>query len=101
MSRFVPGPVNRGVPWPLQITAFAIGVLALWVGSRRLDRIMYPWAFAHPGRPAMRGTWVGRLTTGGGRPRVVPLNVERYVSTGRRHRRDASLAGSGLTCDER
>jgi hypothetical protein len=77
----------------------------LWIGNLYLDRWLYPWADASGGRPVLMGTWVGQLTTGGGRPRAVLMELVREQPSPSSDRPcrgcDDGIEGTAVTCDER
>jgi hypothetical protein len=76
-------------------------VLLLLVVDRRLNAFLYPWDDASAG-PTLSGTWVGRLTTGSGRPRGVLMELHRWKSKRVRGCATcASIEGSARVCDER
>lgn len=90
---------------PLLLAGLVVAALVVWFGKQRLDRWLHPWADTSSGKPVLLGSWVGRLTTGGGRPRVVFMQIERYqVHRSRRSRCrncDDRIQGRVLSCDER
>jgi hypothetical protein len=54
--------------------------LALFSGAielfwKRLDQRRFPWGYPDSGQPALVGTWVGTLTTGGGVRRGVYMDL--------------------------
>jgi hypothetical protein len=95
---------RRGISKALAV--LVIGGIAVWYVGQRLDHWMYPWADTTSGRPVLLGSWVGQLTTGGKRPRVVWMEIVREQRPrATRHRRcrgcDDGIEGTLRTCDER
>lgn len=53
---------------------FTWGMELFWT---RLDERRFPWMYTKAGRSTLVGTWVGTLTSGGGKRRAVLLHIER------------------------
>lgn len=84
------------------LLAFSLGLDA--VGSR-IDRARFPWGYATPGRSTLAGTWVGPLTTAGGKRLGMLVEMELApLSRGRRRSplfrtwRSRWLEGRVLVC---
>ena len=98
--------LSPGISRPFALAVLVIGGVVVWYGTRQLDHWLYPWADTTSGHPVLLGTWVGQLTTGGRRPRVVLMEIVREQPPRRtRHRRcrdcDDGIEGTLRTCDER
>ena len=96
----MPRKVSRGKSL---LTAAAL-LLALYGAGRLIglgtDLLFYPWVRASP---PITGEWVGRLTTGSGRPRAVYLTIDLATDQDgdRPCAKCSKLEGTGRMCDER
>jgi hypothetical protein len=90
----------------LTAAAFLLLLVFAFVSGPITDRLLAPWAFEHAGRPALTGTWVGRLTTATGQSRAVWLELLLPEPRGRRGTRPwrqapyGTLGGSARVCDQ-
>jgi hypothetical protein len=86
----------------LVIAGLGAAAVALFVVNRQLDAFLYAWDNRSSGRPTLSGTWVGRLTTGSGRPRGVFMELHRWKpQRGLDCPTCAHIEGTALVCDER
>jgi hypothetical protein len=79
--------------------------IAIHIASDRIDRWRFPWAYPDMGQPSLGGTWVGPMTTGGGRRlgmllelEMAPLNRGRRRGALIRTRRNRWFEGRVLVC---
>lgn len=94
---------RRPKAW-VALALLAGAALIVWIVKQRSDAWRYPWADADSGHPVLLGTWVGQLTTGSGRPRVLSMEIARHERSHGRHRRcrgcEDGITGMLRTCDE-
>lgn len=86
--------------------AFLLLIVIAFGSGPLMDRLLAPWAFEQDGRPALTGSWVGRLTTATGQSRGVLLelllpepNRRRGFSRSWRQSPHGTLGGSARVCD--
>lgn len=80
-------------------------VLGMDYVGKRIDMQRFPWAYAESGRPTLTGTWVGSVTTGGGKHlgmlvdmQMAPLDYHRRRGRLFRTRRSSWLIGRVEVC---
>jgi hypothetical protein len=97
------GPFGCCAGGVVGLALLLVAVFGLDFVSKRIDEWRHPWGYPAPGRPALVGTWVGTLVTGGGqqrgllvdvrlRPAVRPSMRRRRVRRDREHKLEGSVS---------